>query len=160
MQKWTGQEGSCISVAGKILDREFAAMYRPFGFLELSEHPSMDNGVQNGMMIEKEFDYRRWNGTTAVCIPYEQLKSRLLDVDDEWAEWLLSDQPFVGGLDDSRQNGIFVLLLRVLQRKTILYGGKHGNKKKMAGRHAAHPVSGILRTGKGRTEKKHAASVS
>lgn len=83
MQKWTGQEGSCISVAGKILDREFAAMYRPFGFLELSEHPSMDNGVQNGMMIEKEFDYRRWNGTTAVCIPYEQLKSRLLDVDDE-----------------------------------------------------------------------------
>ena len=52
MQKWTGQEGSCISVAGKILDREFAAMYRPFGFLELSEHPSMDNGVQNGMMID------------------------------------------------------------------------------------------------------------
>ena len=59
MKKWTGQEGSFISVAGKILDREFAAMYRPFGFLELSEYLSMDSGVQNGMMIEKGFDYRR-----------------------------------------------------------------------------------------------------
>ena len=86
-------------------------MYRSFGFLELTRYPSMDEGTQNGVRIDGGFDYRRWNGTTAVCIPYEQLKSRPYDVEDEWAEWLYSDQPFVGGLDDSRQNGIFVLKL-------------------------------------------------
>ena len=86
-------------------------MYRSFGFLELSRYPDEDSGVKNGVMIDEGFDYRRWNGTTAVCIPYEQLKSRPYDVEDEWAEWLFSDQPFVGGLDDSRQNGIFVLQL-------------------------------------------------
>src|SRR5699024_5906009 len=86
-------------------------MYRSFGFLELSQYPDEDSGVKNGVMIDEGFDYRRWNGTTAVCIPYEQLKSRPYDVEDEWAEWLFSDQPFVGGLDDSRQNGIFVLKL-------------------------------------------------
>lgn len=86
-------------------------MYRSFGFLELSRYPSPDGGVRNGVEIDKGFDYRRWNGTTAVCLPYSLLKSRPLDVDDEWAEWLLSDQPFVGGLDDGRQNGIFVLQL-------------------------------------------------
>lgn len=86
-------------------------MYRSFGFLELTKYPEKDKGVQNGVEIDKGFDYRRWNGTTSVCIPYEQLKSRPLDVDDEWAEWLLSDEAFVGGLDDSRKNGVFVLKL-------------------------------------------------
>lgn len=87
------------------------ALYRSFGFLELAEYPLRDTGVQNGIIIDKGFDYRRWSGATAVCLPYEQLRSRPLDIDDEWAEWLLSDQPFVGGLDDSRNNGIFVLQL-------------------------------------------------
>ena len=86
-------------------------MFRSFGFLELSRYPDEDGGVQNGVMIDQGFDYRRWNGTTAVCIPLKQLKSRPYDVEDEWAEWLFSDQPFVGGLDDSGQNGIFVLKL-------------------------------------------------
>lgn len=86
-------------------------MYRSFGFLELAKYPEKDKGVQNGVEIDKGFDYRRWSGATAVCIPYGQLKSRPLDVDDEWAEWLLSDEAFVGGLDDSRKNGVFVLKL-------------------------------------------------
>ncbi|HIS56742.1 MAG TPA: hypothetical protein IAB48_08840 [Candidatus Fimimorpha excrementavium] len=92
------------------------SLYRSFGFLELAEYPQGDSGLQNGVMIDRGFDYRRWNGATAVCLPYDQIKSAPLDVDDERAEWLMSDQPFVGGLDDSRQNGIFVLKLHGHQK--------------------------------------------
>lgn len=101
-------------------------LYRAFGFLEIASYPEKDSGVQNGIEIDKGFDYRRWNGTTTVCIPYEQLKSRPLDVDDEWAEWLVSDEPFVGGLDDGRANGIFVLSLHGHPK----YGLEHFRAKK------------------------------
>jgi len=87
------------------------SLFRSFGFLEILYPPVLEGGTNNGLHIEKGFDYRRWPGSTAVHVPLRSIKSVPLMVEDEWAEWLLSDQGFVGGLDGADENGIFVMQL-------------------------------------------------
>lgn len=85
-------------------------LFRSFGALELCFSSACDAGVNNGMDIENGFDYTRWNGATAVHIPLTQLAAAPDIVEDEWAEWLYSDEGFAGGLDVP-ENGIFALRL-------------------------------------------------
>lgn len=85
-------------------------LFRSFGALELCFPSACDAGVDNGMEIENGFDHTRWNGATAVHIPLTQLAAAPKIVEDEWAEWLYSDEGFAGGLDVS-ENGIFALRL-------------------------------------------------
>ncbi len=88
------------------------ALFRNFGFLELLRKPIFDAGVNNGILFNEGFDYRRFAGTTVPIIPLSQLKSKVSIVEDEGAEWVFSDQGFVGGLDKSDNNGIFALKLQ------------------------------------------------
>ena len=87
------------------------SLFRSFGFLEILYPPDYEGGTNNGLQITKGFDYRRWPGSTAVHVPLRQIKSTALMVEDEWAEWLLSDTAFAGGLDTPDQNGVFALQL-------------------------------------------------
>jgi len=87
------------------------SLYRSFGFLEILYPPELEGGTNNGLHIDKGFDFCRWPGSTAVHIPLSQLKSEPLMIEDELSEWLLSDRAFVGGLDTSDKNGVFVMQL-------------------------------------------------
>ena len=87
------------------------SLFRSFGFLELLGEPSAEAGNNNGIHIDQGFDYCRWSGSTALKLPYAQIKSRVNYVEDERAEWLFSDQAFVGGLDEVDGNGVFALCL-------------------------------------------------
>lgn len=87
------------------------SLFRSYGFLEILYPPEENGGTNNGLHITEGFDYLRWPGCTSVHVPLEQIKSVPLMVEDEWAEWLLSDQGFVGGLDAADENGIFVMKL-------------------------------------------------
>ena len=87
------------------------SLFRSFGFLEILNPPEYEGGTNNGLHIDEGFDYRRWPGTTAVHVPLSQIKSAPLVVEDEWSEWLFSDQGFVGGLDSSDENGVFAMKL-------------------------------------------------
>lgn len=87
------------------------SLFRSFGFLEILYPPEYEGGTNNGLNIERGFDYCRWPGSTAVHIPLSQLRSKPCMVEDELAEWLLADRAFVGGLDTSDKNGIFAMQL-------------------------------------------------
>ncbi|QUI22236.1 hypothetical protein HZI73_07975 [Vallitalea pronyensis] len=89
------------------------SMFRSYGFMEIL-YPASEatGGLNNGLAIDQGFDWRRWPGTTSMYMPLDKIKSIPLNLDDEWAEMLLSDQHFVGGLDTSDGNGVFALKLR------------------------------------------------
>lgn len=85
------------------------AYFRGFGFLEQLKGPD-ENGTNNGLFIDKGFDFTRWPGTTTLKLPLEWFCSQPLRNQDEYSEWLLSDSGFAGGLDCS-SNGIFAFSL-------------------------------------------------
>lgn len=87
------------------------SLFRSFGFLEILYPPELEGGTNNGLHITEGFDYRRWPGSTAVHVPLSKIKTVPLIIEDEWAEWLLSDRAFVGGLDAKNQNGVFAMQL-------------------------------------------------
>lgn len=87
------------------------SLFRSFGFLEILYPPEAEGGTNNGLHITEGFDYRRWPGSTAVHVPLSKIKTVPLMIEDEWAEWLLSDRAFVGGLDTKEQNGVFAMQL-------------------------------------------------
>ncbi len=88
------------------------ALFRNFGFVELLHKPSLDQGVNNGILLDSGFDYRRFSGTTAPIIPLSQLKSTTQVVEDQIGDTTFSDQAFVGGLDCADKNGVFALKLQ------------------------------------------------
>lgn len=87
------------------------SLFRSFGFLEIMHAPEYEGGTNNGLHVDKGFDFCRWPGSTAVHVPLSQIKSEPLMIEDELSEWLLSDRAFVGGLDTEDKNGVFAMQL-------------------------------------------------
>ncbi|MEM9419192.1 MAG: chondroitinase family polysaccharide lyase [Planctomycetota bacterium] len=82
------------------------------GYLDVSYPNSIDSLTPEKGIWHPGLDWRRYPGTTAVRLDYEQIKCRLNQVRDEGGEYLFSDQPFVGGVETSYGAGVFVFPFR------------------------------------------------
>lgn len=91
--------GSEIYLADNLYGR-----YRSYGVLELinGKSPFSHNG----------YDWRRFPGSTAICVPMEDMKANVLNVDDKsgFEEMLLSDKSFAGSVSLG-DNGMFSMIL-------------------------------------------------
>jgi chondroitin-sulfate-ABC endolyase/exolyase len=76
---------------------------------------------------EEGFDWRRVPGATAICLPFEQLHAKILNVDtfSGIEEMLYSDEAFAGGLSQEKMNGNFGMKLHEHDK----YNGSHRARK-------------------------------
>ena len=76
---------------------------------------------------EKGFDWRRIPGSTAIKLPFAQLKAHILNVDvfSGIEEMLYSDEAFAGGLSQMKSNGNFGIKLHEHDK----YNGSHKARK-------------------------------
>ncbi|MEM1109540.1 MAG: chondroitinase family polysaccharide lyase [Planctomycetota bacterium] len=82
------------------------------GYLDVSYPGSLDSLTPEEGTWHPGLDWRRYPGTTAVHLDYDQIICRLSQVRDEGGEYLFSDQPFVGGVESSFGTGIFTFPFR------------------------------------------------
>lgn len=77
--------------------------------------------------IEEGFDWGRIPGTTAIHLPIEQLKAKVLNVDvfSGFEEMLYSDEAFAGGVSQNKTNGAFGMKLHEHDK----YNGSHRARK-------------------------------
>ncbi|MBB6429172.1 chondroitinase family polysaccharide lyase [Algisphaera agarilytica] len=82
------------------------------GYLDVTYPDSIDSLTPEKGIWHPGLDWRRYPGTTAVRLDYDQIICRLNQVRDEGGEYLFSDQPFVGGVETSYGAGVFVFPFR------------------------------------------------
>lgn len=90
------------------LSNNLYGRYRSYGAVEILGKPDlMESGFSHS-----GYDWRRIPGTTAICLPYEQLRAKVYNVDQSsgFEEMLLSDQSFAGG-NTLGDNGMFSMIL-------------------------------------------------
>lgn len=82
--------------------------YRSYGVVELVHK----TGIQKGGFSHDGYDWNRFPGTTSIITPWEELKTRVYNVDDKsgFEEMLISDQAFAGSTT-LEQNGMFSMIL-------------------------------------------------
>ena len=78
------------------------------GYLDVSYPDSLDSVTPPEGTWHPGLDWRRWPGATTVRLPFEQIATMVGQVRDEGGEYLLSDQPFSGGVETSYGCGIYV----------------------------------------------------
>lgn len=76
---------------------------------------------------QEGFDWNRMPGTTAIHLPFEQLRANVLNVDvfSGMEEMLYSDETFAGGLSQQKTNGNFGMKLHEHDK----YNGSHRARK-------------------------------
>lgn len=77
--------------------------------------------------VQEGWDFNSWPGTTAIEMPIDQLKARIIQVDVVGGieEMLLSDETYCGGVTFENQQGLFAMKLHEHPK----YNGSHRARK-------------------------------
>lgn len=106
------------------LDANFYGRYLGYGSMQiLTANPGERVTFTTSGWQENGFDWNRIPGATAIHLPFDQLRAKVLNVDSfsGMEEMLYSDEAFAGGLAQERENGNFGMKLHEHDK----YNGSH-----------------------------------
>lgn len=110
------------------LPANFYGRYLAHGSMQiLTGKPGEMVTFATGGWQEAGFDWNRIPGATAIHLPFDRLRARVLNVDtfSGMEEMLYSDEAFAGGLSQARRNGNFGMVLHEHDK----YNGTHRARK-------------------------------
>lgn len=100
--------------------------YLAYGHVEILAGGSPEDPFGSGY-AQDGWDWNCWPGTTAIHLPFDALRDRVLNVDlhSGYEEMLLSDEAFAGGSSLEGRNGVFAIKLH----EHAKYDGSHRARK-------------------------------
>ena len=110
------------------LPANYYGRYLAHGTLQImTGNPEKEVTMAESGWQEAGFDWNRLPGATAIHLPYNQLRAKVLNVDtySGMEEMLYSDEAFAGGLSQARENGNFGMKLHEHDK----YNGTHRARK-------------------------------
>lgn len=110
------------------LPANFYGRYLAHGSMQLlTSNPHQPVTLATSGWQEGGFDWNRIPGTTAIHLPFDRLRARVLNVDtfSGMEEMLYSDEAFAGGLSQAHTNGNFGMKLHEHDK----YNGSHRARK-------------------------------
>ncbi|MCT4598026.1 MAG: polysaccharide lyase beta-sandwich domain-containing protein [Vallitalea sp.] len=96
--------------------------YITFGQIQVLGQGNPITNEESGYVTDG-FNWNRWQGTTTIQLPFDELKSDVRNVDDYsgYEEMLLTDEIFAGGLNIENKQGMFAMKLHEHEK----YDGSH-----------------------------------